>query len=187
MRPNFLREFKDKILLKNFVFAYPTEAVYGLGANPFDESAVERVLAIKKRAAHQHFILIASDWDQINPLIDTTSLTNEQLHTIKATWPGPVTWVFPASSQAPSWLVNKDHTIAVRVTAHPLVQTLCQIAGHPLISTSANLSGHPPCRTYEETKQLFEGQVDLILPGETSGLSKPTSIRDARTRKVLRD
>lgn len=187
MQHTFLNSFKHKIKEKNFVFAYPTEAVYGLGANPFDEAAVQRILTVKKRPDHQHFILIASNWSQIQPLISIDTLPSEQLSLIKASWPGPVTWVFPASSTAPSWLVNENNTIAVRVSAHPLVQTLCQIAEHPLISTSANLSGDPPCKTYEETKEIFDHDVDLIIPGETSGLSKPTPIRDAKTGVFLRN
>lgn len=186
MQSNTLNLFKEQIQQKEFVFAYPTEAVYGFGANPFDESAVQRILMIKKRPAHQHFILIASNWNQITSLIKIDSLDNQKLALIKSSWPGPITWVFPASTQAPTWLVSDNHTIAVRITAHPIARSLCEIAEHALVSTSANISGQPPCRTFEEAQQLFEHEVDLIIPGETSGLSKPTPIRDAQTGAFLR-
>jgi L-threonylcarbamoyladenylate synthase len=187
MQHDSLSLFKEKIQQKEFVFAYPTEAVYGFGANPFDESAVQRILALKKRPSNQHFILIASDWSHIASLITLNTLDSQQIKVIKASWPGPITWILPASSQAPSWLVNENDTIAVRITAHPIARSLCDIARHALVSTSANMSSHPPCRTYEETKHLFEQQVDLIISGETSGLSKPTPIRDANTGLFLRN
>lgn len=184
--PKITKLFEQKMLEKAFVFAYPTEAVYGLGANPFDETAVKRILAIKKRPTHQYFILIAADWPQILPLIDINAIESKQRALIEASWPGPLTWVFPASTEAPPWLVNTNKTIAVRITAHPIAKKLCNIAQHPLISTSANISGEPPCRTYEETCKIFKNHVDLIIPGETSGLLKPTPIRDAMTGATLR-
>lgn len=168
------------------VFAYPTEAVYGLGCSPFDESAVQRILHIKQRPLHQRFILIAADWHQIQPLIQIQLLSPERLAHINASWPGPVTWVFPAADNTPAWLVNDNKTIALRITAHPIASALCHVAGTPLISTSANISGTPPCRTYEETLAIFGDQVDDIVPGEVDLSAKPTSIYDALTGKVLR-
>ncbi len=181
-----IHTFKQKIKEENFVFAYPTEAVYGLGCNPFDESAVNRVLTLKHRSKHQHFILIAADWTQITTFIDSKHLSNIQLELVKNSWPGPITWVFPTSSQTPSWLISADNTIALRITAHPLASHLCQLAGHALVSTSANISGHPPCRTFEDTQKIFDHNVDWIIPGETSGLLKPTPIRHVLTGEILR-
>lgn len=176
--------FQEQIQQKKFVFAYPTEAVYGLGCNPFDESAVYRILNIKKRPSHQRFLLIASDWKQLTPLIKL--LDPQLLEPVKGSWPGPITWVFPASDAAPPWLVNEKKTIALRITAHPIAQQLCQIAGIPLISTSANFSGEPPCRTYEETKSHFSKQVDYIINGSVDLLANPTPIRDVLTGQFLR-
>ncbi len=180
----------------HFVFAYPTEAVYGLGCNPFNEIAVNRILTIKQRPATQKCILIASDWSQIESLIHPSMIGSELLIPIKNSWPGPVTWVFPASEAAPKWLVNVNtsnnnsdtyqKTIALRITAHPIASKLCQMAGIPLISTSANISGEPPCRTYDETKNIFRNLVDKIMRGDLDLSAKPTVIRDAMTGSFLR-
>lgn len=176
--------FANKIKQPGFVFAYPTEAVYGLGCNPFDEAAINHILSIKKRPSHQRFILIASHWKQILPLIQ--SIEETLLEQVKASWPGPFTWVFPASDTAPSWLVDKNNTIALRLTAHPIASQLCQIANIPLISTSANLSGESPCRTYEETRKIFSHLVDYIIDGSVNHLLNPTPIRDVLTGQFLR-
>ena len=170
---------------RDFVFAYPTESVYGLGCNPFNQHAVNRILAIKKRPTEQRFILIASAWEQIESLI--APLDEAILAPIQASWPGPATWVFPASKTAPTWLINTNNTIALRITAHPIAAGLCDIANLPLISTSANLSGQPPCRTDEEIKKIFSHQLDEIVSGAVGSLSSPpTSIRDALTGEFLR-
>jgi len=175
--------FQKNIQKPGFVFAYPTEAVYGLGCNPFDEKALDRIRTLKQRAANQHFILIASNWEQITPLIQ--SLEESLLEPVKASWPGPITWVFPAASNIPETL-KTFNTIALRLTAHPIAKKLCDIAGHALVSTSANISGHPPCRTAQETQHIFGAQLDQIIPGNVELSQNPTPIRDVLTGEWLR-
>lgn len=180
--PTFEKNIKEK---KSFIFAYPTEAVYGLGCNPFDQAAVNRIIHLKGRTENQRFILIASDWEQILPFIQST-INPDLFIPVKASWPGPITWVFPAAKNTPAWLINTNNTIALRITAHPIAQALCRIAGHPLISTSANFTGNPPCKTFEEATQTFAHHVDQIIPGEVDLSLKPTPIRDVLTGVFLR-
>ncbi len=166
------------------IIAYPTEAVFGLGCDPFNEKAVRRILAIKQRAEAQGLILIASAWHQFNDLIETPSA--EQLEKVKATWPGPVTWLFPVKSTAPRWIVGDHNSVAIRMTAHPIARAICQAVDQVIVSTSANISGQSPCKTMQEVQDIFGDNIDLIIPGLVGDLANPTGIRDAVTGKVIR-
>ncbi len=168
------------------VIAYPTEGVFGVGCDPDNPEAIEKLLQLKQRPVEKGLILIAASYEQLLPYIDETQLTEEQLQQVKATWPGPVTWVMPASNKVSQWVSGQFDTIAVRVTDHPLVQQLCNAYGKPLTSTSANLTGQPSCMTTEEVEQQLGDKLVAILRGATGGRNKPSEIRDARTLQVLR-
>jgi len=166
------------------VVAYPTEAVYGLGCDPFNELAVLRLLAIKGRSADKGLILIAANVDQLEPLL--LSCSAETMAPVLASWPGATTWLLPSRPQAPAWLTGGRDCIAVRVTAHPLAASLCECFGAPLVSTSANPSGRPPARTALQTRRAFGNRVDYFLSGATAGAARPSEIRDARDGRLLR-
>lgn len=171
-------------LRKSGVIAYPTEAVYGLGCNPQDLNAVQRILQLKQRPAHKGLILIAADFGQLQPWLLPLDQATEQR--VMATWPGPVTWLLPVKPEV-STLIRGDHdTLAVRVTAHPLCQQLCRLSGHALISTSANLSDQPPARSAQAVREQFADQLDYILDGPLGVQAQPTEIRDARTGDIIR-
>lgn len=165
------------------VIAYPTEAVWGLGCNPFDADAVQQVLALKQRSETKGLILIAADIAQVEPWL--TALTRPQRNAVVATWPGPYTWIVPAP-QAPRWLRGEHASLAVRVSAHPGVRALCRAWGGPLVSTSANRSGRPPVPDVLALRREFGDGLGYILPGRLGGDAKPSEIRDAVTGVVLR-
>lgn len=167
------------------VIAYPTEAVFGVGCDPDNQLAVERLLALKQRPVEKGLILIASDYAQLLPYVDDSLLSAECLARILHSWPGPVTWVMPAKSSVPRWLTGQFDSIAVRVSDHPDVRRLCQAFGKPLTSTSANLTGLPPCRLEQEVVAQFGTQL-AVLSGLVGGRENPSEIRDAQTGTVLR-
>lgn len=167
------------------VIAYPTEAVFGLGCDPDSESAVMALLALKQRPVEKGLILIAADYQQLQPYIDEQQLTPQQKEKMFSSWPGPVTWVVPASTATPVWLTGRFTSIAVRVSNHPDVQQLCRAFNKPLVSTSANLTGLAPCRTAAEVHQQF-GDEFPVLQGETGGRNNPSEIRDALTGELIR-
>jgi L-threonylcarbamoyladenylate synthase len=167
-----------KHLQQGHIIAYPTEAVYGLGCDPYNEQAVLRLFTLKERNPDKGIILIAANWTQITPLIEP--LTQQQYEMINKTWPGPMTWVFPASTLAPTWIIGKHNTIALRITAHPIANNLCERFKNPIVSTSANLSGQTPAKSALEVQSSFS-EVDFILEGPLGDLTSPTPIRDART------
>lgn len=166
------------------VIAYPTEAVYGLGCDPFNADACAAILKLKQRSESKGLILIASDWQQVKPLVGKINFQREQV--IQETWPGPYTWVFPRTSLVPDWISGEYDSVAVRITAHPVARKLCEHYGKPIVSTSANRSGLAPALDNLEVYAQFAEMVDYILPGRVGELSVPTEIRDALTGSVIR-
>lgn len=164
------------------VIAYPTEAVYGLGCDPFNARAVHRVVELKQRSVTQGVIVLISSWEQLFTLIAPVS--EQHLERVQQTWPGPVTWVFPKSSAVPAWVCGDHPSIAIRMTAHPIARALCEEG--PLISTSANIHGRPPARSVSELQAQFPQGIDLIVSGELGGASQPSTIYDVLTGHRLR-
>ena len=174
-------------LRRGGVVAYPTEAVWGLGCDPFDEAAVMRLLALKQREVGKGLILVAADATQLDGLVDWAALPPLRRDEVLASWPGPHTWVVPATARVPRWITGDHDGVAVRVSAHPLVAALCRGFGGPLVSTSANAAGATPPRTPREADPALLAAVDVVLEGDTGSLARPTPIRDARSGAGLRD
>jgi L-threonylcarbamoyladenylate synthase len=168
------------------VIAYPTEAVWGLGCDPFDAVAVRRLLKIKQRDESKGLILIAANLAQIASLIDRDALPPARIAAVLASWPGPHTWLLPCTTLVPDWLRGDHATLALRVTAHPGVAALCTAFGGPLVSTSANRAGAAPARALTELDPALLSQLDGVLDGATGGLDAPTTIRDAASGALLR-
>lgn len=166
------------------VIAYPTEAVWGLGCDPRNRHAGFTLLHIKQRDWRKGLILIAADFTQLAPYV--ASLTHAQLAPALKTWPGPATWLLPASDRAPEWLRGESDRIAVRVTNHPVAAELCRRYGGPLVSTSANRAGEPPATSATNVRLRLGVQLAAIVPGALGGLDRPTPIRDLITGTLLR-
>jgi L-threonylcarbamoyladenylate synthase len=174
-----------KAFAQGEVLAYPTEAVFGLGCDPDNQSAVEKVLAMKTRPQDKGLILIAATIEQLYPYIDISSLDKSILDNVNATWPGPFTWIMPKAAQTPDYLTGGRETIAVRVSAHPTVIQLCQAVNKPLVSTSANPSGAEPARNIAQLNAHF-GRTVFAIDGEVDHNAHPSKIQDAVTGQVLR-
>ena len=173
-----------RLLSRGAVIAYPTEACYGLGCIPEKYSAVKRILHIKSRPAGMGMILIADKVDTLLPYlkVDHESLLDRPL----ASWPGPYTWIFPASPRVKYLLPVKNNTVAVRVTAHPAAAQLCRLARHAIVSTSANRHGFNPLRSYRDVHRSLGRELDFIVRGTIGQQRKPTQIRDAVSGRLIR-
>ncbi|MBN3562023.1 Sua5/YciO/YrdC/YwlC family protein [Aliamphritea spongicola] len=167
------------------VIAYPTEAVWGLGCDPYNLTAVQHLLAMKRRPMHKGLILVASDTEQIAPLL--ANLTEEQRQKVLATWPGPVTWVLPDPDDIiPSWIKGKHSSVAVRVSAHLGVKALCEAFDSFVVSTSANYASQEPARDKLKVNINFRCDLAYVLPGELGSMAQPTQIRSLETDALLR-
>lgn len=174
------------LLQRSGIVAYPTEAVWGLGCDPFDEAAVLRLLALKQRPVDKGLILIAGTLGQLEGLLDWDALPTDRREDVYASWPGPHTWIVPATGRVPHWIAGAHDGVAVRVSVHPTVVALCAAFGGPLVSTSANPAGAPPPRTLEAFDAGLLAALDGLVAGTTGGLDRPTVIRDARSGDALR-
>ncbi len=148
------------LLQRGGLLAYPTEAVWGLGCDPDNEAAVLRLLQLKQRPVEKGLILVAAHLDPLRRWLDLPALPPERLARVAASWPGPHTWVMPAAAGAPAWITGGRDSIAVRISAHPVVVALCEAFGGVVVSTSANRGGEPrrarapnsiPCWTRRST------------------------------------
>lgn len=166
------------------VIAYPTEAVWGLGCDPWQEASVSRIWDIKGRDPKKGLIVIGGTWAHLAPFLGT--LTPMQQAQLALTWPGPVTWVVPCGPDMPAWLRGQHDSLALRLTRHAGARALCDAFGGALVSTSANRAGRPPARTALQVRRWFGTEVDVIVPGPTDGLRQPSEIRDLRTGAILR-
>lgn len=175
-----------EVLRTGGVIAYPTEAVYGLGCDPHNEAAVARVFELKQRPPAQGVLLIAADFVQVEKYIDLAQVPADALARVRASWPGPHTWIFPRSAATPEWLARGHAGIALRVTAHALAAELCRAFGGALVSTSANRHGEPAARTAAEVRAQFGDALAFVVDGPTGGLERPTTIRDAISGDVIR-
>ena len=173
-------------LRRGGVIAYPTEGVWGLGCDPFDEAAVLRLLALKRRTVDKGLILVASSTAQLDGLADWSALPRAHADAVLCSWPGPHTWILPATARVPRWITGDHDGVAVRVSAHPVVAALCTAFGGAIVSTSANRAAEPPPRARGELAAGIAAGVDAIVAGETAGLAQPTPIRDARDGTILR-
>jgi L-threonylcarbamoyladenylate synthase len=167
------------------VVAYPTEAVYGLGCDPSNEAAVRHVLQLKERPEAAGLILIGDRFERFEPFVG--ALPPGQLDRAMATWPGPVTWLFPRGAGVPDWLAGAHPTIALRVTAHPVCRELCAAFGGAIVSTSANPRAAEPARTADRVTAYFGDALAGIVQGELGRESRPSEIRDLATGRVIRE
>lgn len=172
-----------RVIRASGIVAYPTEAVYGLGCDPADPRAVARLLRLKARPAGKGLILIADDAERLRGWAEDAALDDSA---VRASWPGPVTWILPACPAVPDWIRGDHADVAVRVTAHPLAAALCRAVEMPLVSTSANRTGRPPARSAVQVARHLGPELDAILRGNVGGNPRPTEIRDFRRGVVVR-
>lgn len=170
------------------IVAYPTEAVWGLGCDPFNPRAVDHLLQIKQRPLHKGVILLAADFAQVEDLL--THLSSEQIAKLKSSWPGPVTWLIPntgpTKKKIPEWICGQYPAFALRVTNHPIAAALAKAVGHPIVSTSCNPSNQLPAKNIHQVRKYFPTQLDAIVAGNLGGNKNPSEIRDLLTGNIIR-
>ncbi|WP_347460803.1 Sua5/YciO/YrdC/YwlC family protein [Acinetobacter sp. ANC 7454] len=173
------------------VLAYPTEAVWGLGCDPYNEQAFHEILQLKQRPIEKGVILLAGHISQVEHLLET--LSPEIRERVIASWTNrsiserATTWLLPANADIPAWIKGNHSKVAVRVTTHPLCVALCQSFGGFIVSTSANPAGENPARSLQDAIQYFKDAETLNYLNGDLGLSQePSKIIDAVTGEVIR-
>lgn len=175
------------IIRSGGVVGFPTDTLYGLAANPFDEEAVQRVFAVKGRQPDQPVALVAASGRQVMECIGALSGPARTL--ADRLWPGPLTLLLPAPRTLASGIASASGTVGVRVPDHAVARALCDVSGCPLTATSANRSGNPPSDDPDAVWQALGDRLDLLLDaGRTPG-GAPSTIVDVSgpTPRLIRE
>ncbi len=169
------------------MIAYPTDTFYGLGADPRNGSAVERLFDIKGRQVDQPILLLISDSAGIGEW--AAEVPPRAAEIMKRYWPGPLTLIFRAKPDVLPELTAGTGTIGLRIPGNALTRDLLRFIGHALTGTSANLAGWPSPRTAQETAGAVGNLVDLVLDGGETVGGKPSTVVDvsADTPRVVRE
>jgi L-threonylcarbamoyladenylate synthase len=168
------------------VIAYPTESIFGLGCDPTNRLAVQRILRLKGRPQRKGLILVADQLKKLQPLI--APLSDTQIKTMQTAWQQssrPHTWLVPAAQDCPKWLTGRHSSLAVRVSKHAITAKLSKESGMALVSTSANRSGCQPAKTTRQCYRLFGNRVKVIH-GMTGRAKRPSTIQDLQSGKIIR-
>lgn len=166
-----------KRLREGAVIACPTEGCWSLGCDPGKPEAVSRILTMKRRSWTEGLTLVAGDLDQVEPLINEVS--DEERKTLEHEWPGVATFLIP-NSTAPAWIRGAHESVAVRVSAHPVIRGICAEFRKPIVLTPANPAGKPPATTTLRLRQYFRGSIDDVVPGDIGGVGRPSELRKLR-------
>lgn len=177
--------FASHWLRKGGLVAYPTEAVYGLGCDPTNSQALDRLLSLKQRPWRKGLILIGADAAQLYPWLGPLDEARE--HKVLASWPGPFTWLWPAQPWVSPLLRGAHRTLAVRVPGHVQARALCAAFGGAIVSTSANRSAQRPARSALEVRRKLGPHGLLILSGPVDRGARPSRIMDSHSGHLLRD
>ena len=171
-----------RIIARGGVIAFRTDTFYGLGANPFNLSAVQKIRQVKGREDDKPILVVISDSEEIDRLIPHRSKAFDDL--TGRFWPGALTIIGQASNDMPGQLTAGTKTVGVRLPADDKVRALIAACGGTLTATSANVSGRPPARTAAEVEEYFGQTIDLIVDGGATTSESPSTVVDATTDEI---
>lgn len=165
-----------EILREGGLVAFPTETVYGLGANALDEHAAKKIYAAKGRPSDNPLIAHISCIEELIPLVSEFPEAGKKL--ADKYWPGPLTMVFAKSDIVPYGTTGGLDTVAVRMPSDPVANRLIRLAGVPIAAPSANTSGRPSPTKAEHVWQDMQGKIEMILDGGPVGIGLESTIVD---------
>lgn len=164
------------------VIVFPTETLYGLGADALNFAAVDKVFQLKGRDPRNPIPVLVSDLLMLDALVAEISPLAKQL--MACFWPGPLTLVLPARDDIPRPLVNTRGGVGVRISSQPLARKLVGMLGRPITATSANPSGQPAARTAAQARAYFSGAVEIFVDGGKLTSSNPSTVAEVVGEKV---
>ena len=168
-----------KALCEGKLVAFPTETVYGLGANALNPDAVKRIYEAKGRPSDNPLIVHIAEVSKLNELI--LEIPDTAVTLIEAFWPGPLTLVFKRSDRVPDIITAGLDTVAVRMPDSIIAQKLIREAGVPVAAPSANLSGRPSPTTYKHVIEDLSGRIEYIIDGGPCQVGVESTVLDVTT------
>ena len=169
------------------VIVYPTETLYGIGADAGNADALRRVYNIKGREGAKPLLIIVDTFERMKPFV--RQVTPEARSLMNLFWPGPLTLVFRASSSVSVELTAGTGTIGARVPSSDFCRALVRASGRPITSTSANRAGNPTPNNIEEIRTAFSEGIDLFIDAGVLSASAPSTVVDVTTSppRLLRE
>ena len=164
------------MITRGGIIAFRTDTFYGLGADPFNRAAVERIKQLKGREGGKPILIVISDREQVDRFVSESSQTFVRL--ARTFWPGPLTLICKAAAEVPEEITAGTETIGVRLPGDDKVRLLVQACGGALTATSANPSHQDPAKSAQEVFTYFGDAVDLIIDGGAAGTVHPSTVVD---------
>ena len=143
------------------ILFYPTESIFGLGCDPFNEAACKKINLLKKRTNKAGLICLISDIKHLNTL--AAPLRKVDYEKIQHSALEHISWILPAKSDLPPWLLGPNNSVCVRLSSDPSIKLLCDTLDQAIISTSANEQDMPTARSIDEAKAIFSEKIDYYL------------------------
>ncbi len=165
-----------QLIRKGKLVAFPTETVYGLGADALNSDAVAKIFRAKGRPADNPLIVHIANQSQLTTLVSKVPAVAFRL--MDLFWPGPLTLIFKKSACVPSLVTASLNTVAVRMPHHPVALALIRDAKTPIAAPSANLSGRPSPTSADHVKEDLFGKIDLILDGGETSIGVESTVLD---------
>ena len=172
-----------RILREGGLVAFPTETVYGLGADGLNTEAAARIYEAKGRPSDNPLILHIARMEDLSGIV--REIPKIALRLAERFWPGPLTMIFPKAACVPEGTTGGLNTVAVRMPKHPLALALIEAAGIPVAAPSANLSGRPSTTTAAHVREDMEGRIDSIVDGGAVGVELESTIVDVTGEKPM--
>ncbi|NLK86387.1 MAG: threonylcarbamoyl-AMP synthase [Clostridiaceae bacterium] len=169
-------DYAAQVLSSGGLVAFPTETVYGLGANALDQTAVEGIYRAKGRPSDNPLIVHIANTDSVKELTDSIPFVTTVL--MEAFWPGPLTLVMPKSEKVPDIITAGLDTVAIRMPSHPIAAALIKKSGVPVAAPSANSSGRPSPTLVKHVIEDLKGKVDVIIDGGISNVGVESTVLD---------
>jgi len=158
------------------VVLYPADTIYGLGCDPFQSAALERIFRLKGRSAARGVLLLISTLEWVNRLASEPG--DRAIDFCRAVWPGPVTVLLRAADHLPEQVCGSEGKVGLRVPDSEFLAAWLEELNGPLVSTSANRSGREPTTRVSELREQFEGRVDLFIDGGDLAAGLPSTVVD---------
>jgi len=178
-----MTENASRIIIGGGVVVYPTETIYGLGANALDDQAIMRVFQIKKRPLTKPIFLAISSFDMLEKVGE---VTKEEISILEKLLPGPVSVLIKKRNIVPDILTAGSQMVGIRFPDHEIALKIIDRAG-PITSTSANRTGAPSPTTASEVSKEIAERVDAILDGGKCIYAQPSTLLDLANKRILRE
>ncbi|MCI8566432.1 MAG: threonylcarbamoyl-AMP synthase [Lachnospiraceae bacterium] len=172
-----------RIIQSGGLVAFPTETVYGLGADALNPQAAQKIYAAKGRPSDNPLIAHIADFEELPALAAEISDTARTL--MRLYWPGPLTLIFKKTETVPFATTGGLDTVAVRMPSHPVARALIRAAGTPIAAPSANRSGRPSPTKALHVREDLDGHIDMLLDGGEVGIGLESTIIDVSSSRPL--